>query len=420
MTATALTFYAPPGDLALGSINEYLRTVDTEQVAGFYAVPSGRGTMVTFPTTIGVPVKLNASSPPDGAWLLPTSLPSEMRLLFSGPIDPGSIEDGTFVWSYDGSTVEVDEADIEIVEDGYEIRLPIPVDSSFSGVVTLIAEAIRDEFGGSVSPFRTGFQVTTGRIPRPKGEAPTLVYALRMARLVASGVSPGALITDFCTRNSIAPEDIVQTEYLPRGTGIVEILTLWRVSSETPVLIASDPPLESTIPENSAPEELVLHFSAPVSGYHLKGEDGVTRLEIDDEPVLNTMLEQVDAAGTTWRLTSLAGLIDQRGVHTLLIRGVPGIEGRPSRLIRMYTWTTAPVVVTSGGSSEVAYCQVFAGNGIQVDFVLTEAPTSCSLSVFVNGAFQHLDCYSVVGSTLTFFTAPFNGAVIEVRYTSSA
>lgn len=418
MPAQTRTFYSPPGDLSLGSVNEFLRTVDTEQLNSFLVSPSGRGAMITFSVSKGPPVKLLASSPEEDAWVLPSYIPEEMRFLFSGPIDPSSIGESTFFWVYGGANDTVDPSTVSLLEEGYEVRVPVPVNSSFEGPIALVAQGLKDESGDLVPTARVGFHVTNGRIPKPKGEGSSTVSGLRMARLVASGVNPGRLFTDFCIRNSIELSSIVQTEQISREPGIIETFVLWKTGSGYPVLVATDPPLGSTVPEASAVDDLILHFSEPVSAYHAKGLDGTTRIEIDDEPITGSLIEQVDAVGSVWRINSLAGIMDQRGVHTLLVRGLPGIDGLHSRLIRLYSWTVAPVGAAAGAEN-TPRCQTFAGDGVTTGFTLSFTPITCSLHVYVGGVFQHADCYTQAGTALTFVTAPYSGAVIEVRYLSS-
>jgi hypothetical protein len=58
----------------------------------------------------------------------------------------------------------------------------------------------------------------------------------------------------------------------------------------------------------------------------------------------------------------------------------------------------------------------FIGTGSQVNYVLPTEPWSkANLCVLINGVEQHDPTFSLAGTTLTFSTAPFNGAAIEVQ-----
>jgi hypothetical protein len=77
--------------------------------------------------------------------------------------------------------------------------------------------------------------------------------------------------------------------------------------------------------------------------------------------------------------------------------------------------------IAGSGSGSAIEPQIFAGDGSTVDFTLTSAPTSeNNLLVFIDGAFQAQDTYSVSGTTLTFSTAPANTRVVTVYHARSS
>ena len=76
---------------------------------------------------------------------------------------------------------------------------------------------------------------------------------------------------------------------------------------------------------------------------------------------------------------------------------------------------------SGGGSGSAIEPQIFAGDGSTVNFTLTSAPTSeNNLLVFIDGAFQAQNTYSVSGTTLTFSTAPANTRVVTVYHARSS
>ena len=76
--------------------------------------------------------------------------------------------------------------------------------------------------------------------------------------------------------------------------------------------------------------------------------------------------------------------------------------------------------IAGGGAGSAIEPQIFAGDGSTVNFTLTSAPTSeNNLWVFIDGAFQAHDSYSVSGTTLTFSTAPANTRVVTVYHARS-
>ena len=77
--------------------------------------------------------------------------------------------------------------------------------------------------------------------------------------------------------------------------------------------------------------------------------------------------------------------------------------------------------IAGSGSGSAIEPQIFAGDGSTVNFTLTSAPTSeNNLLVFIDGAFQAQNTYSVSGTTLTFSTAPANTRVVTVYHARSS
>lgn len=70
-----------------------------------------------------------------------------------------------------------------------------------------------------------------------------------------------------------------------------------------------------------------------------------------------------------------------------------------------------------GSGSRVAYLDNFTGNGTQVNFTLTAAPSDENNSqVYINGVYQQKNTYSLAGAVLTFSQAPPITSTIEVTY----
>ena len=62
----------------------------------------------------------------------------------------------------------------------------------------------------------------------------------------------------------------------------------------------------------------------------------------------------------------------------------------------------------------------FPGTGAQTDFTLSVAPSSLNfVDVYVSGAYQNKDTFTVVGTTLSFSEAPASGDAIEVMIISN-
>jgi hypothetical protein len=95
------------------------------------------------------------------------------------------------------------------------------------------------------------------------------------------------------------------------------------------------------------------------------------------------------------------------------------------------TFTTAPPNLSSIEIMSVVVSNItpgsntitrndFTGNGTDTDYTLTVAPSSLNfVDVYVSGAYQNKDGFSVVGTTLSFSEAPASGDAIEVMIISN-
>ena len=70
-----------------------------------------------------------------------------------------------------------------------------------------------------------------------------------------------------------------------------------------------------------------------------------------------------------------------------------------------------------GSGSRVAYLDNFTGDGAELHFTLTAAPSDENNSqVYINGVYQQKNTYSLAGVALTFSAAPPLTSTIEVTY----
>jgi hypothetical protein len=127
-----------------------------------------------------------------------------------------------------------------------------------------------------------------------------------------------------------------------------------------------------------------------------------------------------DGSTATFTLTTAPASKDVTFVY---INGIYQNKNTYSLSGTSLVFTQAP---PSNSTIEVMYAQAtqdiglnnFAGNGSTTIFTLTNAPFSeNSTFVFINGVYQQKNTYTVVGTTLTFSTAPPINTSIEVVYT---
>ena len=95
------------------------------------------------------------------------------------------------------------------------------------------------------------------------------------------------------------------------------------------------------------------------------------------------------------------------------------------------TFTTAPPNLSSVEVMSVVVSNIspgantitrndFTGNGTTTDYTLTVAPSSINfVDVYVSGAYQNKDTFTIVGTTLSFSEAPANSDEIEVMIISN-
>jgi len=125
--------------------------------------------------------------------------------------------------------------------------------------------------------------------------------------------------------------------------------------------------------------------------------------------------------GSTINFTLTAAPYDEN-VTFVYINGVYQNKSSYSVSTNTLTFSTAPPLTSL---IEVMYLPTvqdinlnnFTGNGAATVFTLTSAPFSeNSTFVFINGVYQQKNTYTVVGSTLTFSTAPPITSSIEVMF----
>lgn len=58
----------------------------------------------------------------------------------------------------------------------------------------------------------------------------------------------------------------------------------------------------------------------------------------------------------------------------------------------------------------------FTGTGLQTNFLLPDAASEISTSVFINGIYQQKNTYQVIAATIIFSEAPPTTSIIEVMY----
>ena len=108
---------------------------------------------------------------------------------------------------------------------------------------------------------------------------------------------------------------------------------------------------------------------------------------------------------------NIDGVFQQKTSFTLT-NNVLTLTGAPfvGAIIEVRTMVAAPASVITG-----LVLDTFTGDGSTVNFTLSQAPTSKNFTlVTTGGVVQQKSTYSLLGTTITFSTAPANTAPIEV------
>lgn len=155
----------------------------------------------------------------------------------------------------------------------------------------------------------------------------------------------------------------------------------------------------------------------------------LTSLTVDNIQVADNTISSVNTNGNI--------LLDPNGTGQVKILGtnavtVPagGTLDRPAGTtgdLRLNTSSNAMEFYDGTSWKELSSASVgitsdaYQGDGSTLNFTLTEASTTESVIVTINGVLQSPgDSYSVTSTTLTFFEAPLVGDRIDVRYLSTA
>lgn len=426
MSTRSRQFYAPYGDRGLVGVNSFLAQIKKEQIKSFDAVPRGRGTNVHITYEDDVPPRIEASSPPDNAWMRQDQYPTNIDLFFNEPVDPGQFTDDMFTWILLGSTVGVTAASISISEEDRLVSIPLPDTelTGYAGTATLIADGVASHAGAIARDrLQVGLNITDGHIPRA-GEAPsstTMAHGqMKMSRFFGRHVKIESLVDNFVTGRQMEKDEIIQIVHTDHpGERASEAFVLWYEVTHPRIMSVSPQPGANVAKEYSS-SQVTIGFSEGLSPYYLKGEDGEDRVIWNGTPFAGTFTQE-DDEGSIWTLSE-AGLFQTEGVHTLFLRDLRNTDGDPSGLLAQYSWMVTPVEVASGGATESA-CEreIYTGDGIETTFTLTHTPISaCDVDPYINGIQCDPLGWSLSGDDVIFDEAPFDGAVVWFKYQKAA
>lgn len=138
----------------------------------------------------------------------------------------------------------------------------------------------------------------------------------------------------------------------------------------------------------------------------------------------NTVTNQIVLGGNTGPVTGAKVTINSTDSILLPVGDstqrpsspVAGMQRYNSALNAIEFWNGSGWAVYNGTVFTSITDQQFTGNGVQTTYTLSQASTSAGTIVVVAGAIKTPSVdYTVVGTTLTFTSAPANGAAIDAR-----
>jgi hypothetical protein len=126
----------------------------------------------------------------------------------------------------------------------------------------------------------------------------------------------------------------------------------------------------------------------------------------------------VTPSSVNYVFLAIGGVSQPRSTYSLL-GNVVTISSAPANTAAV-EFTSITGVSGGVGTSSTIYSDTFTGTGSQTAFTLSTAPASINnTTVVIDGVSQLRAAYSVLGSVLTFSSAPVNGASIQVTTISS-
>lgn len=423
MSTTAKSFYAARGDNSLRSMNAELSrlALTKEDFADLQASRQNDGVWLSLIYRDLKQLRLESSSIQHGSWFHKNTTPATIELIFNVPIDASSIVANAFKWITSSTAVGVSPTAVSVLEGGVKLELALPTLTNYTGPVTLTIDKITSARGQKLAaPLSINFQITESNVPKAQSGTPVPYTAsltrglMTIGRVVAAfGMSADAMLRSYIKAKGLENSDILKVVQVAGPERSVELFVLaWQ--SRSPSVKSTSPLPSSTISQESAPNQILVEFDEEVSSYHLTGQDGINRVFYNGTPlqsVSGITVTKLDDRGMQWLFRS-ASLFTSAGNHVLTVRNVPNKLGlRPGGIYHI-PWQVLPLQRPSD------YCQDFVADGVSSNFALTAAPIACTLQVFMNGVFQHPDCYSVTGTTLTMVATPFTGAQLRIMYRS--
>ena len=183
-----------------------------------------------------------------------------------------------------------------------------------------------------------------------------------------------------------------------------------------PVFATASP---AAITDGTNGQALVTDGNGQLSFTTISGGGGGT---VDSASTITLIQNTVDSAYVTARATLSSNTLTLQDEGTPLLNDTTNINFVGSGVTVSGTTTTKTVTISGGGGGGSAnvntdvVVNTFNGDSSTTAFTLSSEPsTDQNVFVTINGVSQHVDAYSVAGTTLTLSAAPENGDVVEAR-----
>jgi hypothetical protein len=354
------SYFAPRGDLELAGLNRELERLplSTDAFVDFRCTVQNDGVQLTLFYRPEEWLRLQAAAPDDGGWFLKNGFADHVDLVFSAPVDKGSVELGSFLWQWDGGQEEVDPDDIEYSELDRQLRILAPtLPADYVGPLTLTFADIDSAETEPISdPISLHYDVTEEGSAKAQQGLPTyskdpISGFLAVSRMVVPAGSPLAeMVATFIRHHGLEKERVLKVNQVVGPNNTVEVFLLWWKGT-FPRLLSLTPRPSGTLVGESPPTSITLQFDQPIV-------NPAPYLWVDDVQGTHVSftVAQLDETGKQWQISKSGGIFSGEGQHTLRIAGLPDVTGTLVGPPYVYSWQTQNLI-----NGEV----IIAGDGLE-------------------------------------------------------
>jgi hypothetical protein len=285
----------------------------------------------------------------------------DVRLLFNDPIDPRSIESGTFL--VDGEKLGTDKVYIDPDTNGYFLKLSLS-GSSFQSTdfhTYQVGSTLKREDGSSYSYTPVGGYILHGLSSAHLGELQSSylnrrrgVVSVAVLRLSKS-INPQQGIVEFLSQRQLGQDSLLAYTPISNNTNTVDIYFLY-ISKLEPQIVSGFPLDKSLLPDVAAPGKVTFVYNTPLDASVINSTPGLFSIEEGFETSTNVPPSKVTLLSDKQTVEiDTSSYFTSKKVYSILSKpGLRSLEGLDKYKPEQWTIHIASYEGGSGTASGVS------------------------------------------------------------------